>query len=392
MHSNNCNPNFAKNDIDLKIYQCKEKVAKHPEESIPTIYKQTLVDIKDSGVDLICKIPSFTSVKSTLYNKRNNAVGMQKTCFKNVDDVIVPPRDQSFLLGDYCCENIRILVFCTDETRQLLKNIKHVFGDGTFRACPEPFMQIYTLHGDIGSSSANTNIIPMIYALMSAKTHEAYVALFEMIKSQIPDWSPTKFTSDFEQPSYNAMLTVFPKVKTKGCYYHFRNSIWRKCKNLQLVKNKSTRRIIALCAVLPLLPRDKIESGWSYIQEFVDVNDKKMCSLVSYMNKFWMKDNNFIDSWCVFGELHRTNNFIEGWHVKINNECRRKKATLLKILKVFKDDAALYSVLRTQIQNEVAPFKSRTRESILRDQHIQNTQMMLINGDISVGHYLEILR
>lgn len=104
-----------------------------------------------------------------------------------------------------------------------------------------------------------------------------------MIKSQIPDWSPTKFTSDFEKASINAITRIFPNITTKGCYYHFRNSIWRKGKEIQLRKNKLTRRIVSLCAVLPLLPRDSIGLGWNYIKEFIDPNDKKMYFFTTYM-------------------------------------------------------------------------------------------------------------
>lgn len=76
--------------LTLKCRNVK-KAGKQPTASISTIYKQTLVEFQDSGVDIICKISAFKSVKSTLYSKRNKAVGTQKPCFKNVEEIIGPP-------------------------------------------------------------------------------------------------------------------------------------------------------------------------------------------------------------------------------------------------------------------------------------------------------------
>lgn len=145
--------------------------------------------------------------------------------------------------------------------------VTHYFGDGTFKVCKNTaFSQVYTLQGDVGSTSAYTNIVPLIYVLMSEKTYKADVVLFEIIKSQFPNWSPLKYTSDFEEASMKAMSTVFPSINLKGCYFHFGQCLGRKLKSLNLNKNQFYRRCASLCKILALLPENKIHEGWIYIK------------------------------------------------------------------------------------------------------------------------------
>lgn len=94
---------------------------------------------------------------------------MQKTCFKNVEDVIVPAQYHSFCLADYYCDGIRILVFCAKKTIESLKTVRHILVDGTFTACPEPFMQIFSLHGDIGTNRGLINEYK--YSSLNLRSH-----------------------------------------------------------------------------------------------------------------------------------------------------------------------------------------------------------------------------
>lgn len=58
-----------------------------------------------------------------------------------------------------------------------------------------------------------------------------------MIKSQIPEWTPTTFKSDFEKAAMNAISTVFRNIVIKGCYFHFSQAVWKKGKQLNLTNS-----------------------------------------------------------------------------------------------------------------------------------------------------------
>lgn len=371
-----------------KMEECKQKVRNCSGEPIPTIYNETVVELKDSGLDLICEVPSLKTVKSGLYKHRNQSLGVKKVVYNNVAEVEVPLKFQSFLLADYNNgSGMRIMLFCSEEALNKMGQVTNFFGDGNFKVCPPPFLQIYSIHGDIGSTSNSTNIIPLIYAVMSHKTKEAYQILFEMIKSQIPLWMPLKFMTDFEDAAMKAIKIVFPSVILKGCLFHLRNCLWRKAKELKINKNRMLRRCISLCGNLALLPENYISEGWDYIkQEYCKLSEAE--AFLKYFEKFWMRQS-FVTVWCVWEERHRTNNSLEGWHHKLNNAFRRNNTNFTKLLNVLSMDAASYAV---RINNCNFNTNGRNKDSILREELIFDSQMSLYMGEIKVGHFLEKIR
>src|SRR5437764_13261262 len=46
--------------------------------------------------------------------------------------------------------------------------------DGAFKTVPTLFRQLYTIHGRVGGNE-NSQIMPLVYALMSRKTEECYI-------------------------------------------------------------------------------------------------------------------------------------------------------------------------------------------------------------------------
>lgn len=55
--------------------------------------------------------------------------------------------------------------------------------------------------------------MPLIYVLLSDRTKETYFKMFRIIKSQIPEWEPTLFITDFEEAVIQA-FKVIPKCRT----------------------------------------------------------------------------------------------------------------------------------------------------------------------------------
>lgn len=178
-----------------------------------------------SGLDLVCKVPSFESIKSSLYRFRNAAAGVTHLKSKQGINVQIPPEFNNFVLADYSDGDNRIIAFCTKKAKKVMNEVHDFYSDGTFKSCPSPFIQLYSIHGDLGSTVNHTNIVPLVYALMSDKKMESDIILFSMIKSQIPDWDPKKYKTDYERAAMKAFTTVFPSVIISGCYYHFNHSI-----------------------------------------------------------------------------------------------------------------------------------------------------------------------
>lgn len=123
---------------------------------------------------------------------------------------------------------------------------------------------------DTGSTIYHTNIIPVVNALMNKRTENSYIILFQIIKSQLPEWNPVKFKTDYEKAAMNAIIKVIGQsVTVKGCYYHYNKAIFKKGKQLKITmrtsKDPKEVRLVQLSAVLPLLPENEIINGWVYI-------------------------------------------------------------------------------------------------------------------------------
>lgn len=62
----------------------------------------------------------------------------------------------------------------------------------------------------------------MIYALLTGKTEEMYVALLRFICHILPlGWVNVSIFTDFELAQINAIFVVFPESTYQGCYFHF---------------------------------------------------------------------------------------------------------------------------------------------------------------------------
>lgn len=224
-HIECCVPDFAKNDVAIKIHEA-HVLASTSDNTINKIYNDTLVPLQDKGYDFISKVPSLNSCKTAMYNKRNKFLGVSKTVFRNLEEVEVPKIYLPYLLGDYYNGSSRILVFISKEAKNMLTQLSEFFIDGTFASCPKPFGKLFTIHGNMGSSLSTTNIIPLVNSLLSDKKEAIYFALFDIITSQIPGWKPTTIHADFETASTNAIRIFFPDIKIRRCYYHMSYSLY----------------------------------------------------------------------------------------------------------------------------------------------------------------------
>ncbi|KAJ8710243.1 hypothetical protein PYW07_009609 [Mythimna separata] len=179
-HTNNCEPDHA--GIELKKETNKWKVeSKEGALPLQTIYNEGVNRLKDRGINLLTRIPDFNNVKHGLYNSRRKEFGICNIRPKTVNDFEVPIKYDDFLMADYQQDARRIVIFSSKEAREKLKTVKHFFADGTFKCVVPPFVQLYSIHGDLGSTKKSTHILPLIYALVSDKKEETYQIMFQLI-------------------------------------------------------------------------------------------------------------------------------------------------------------------------------------------------------------------
>lgn len=394
-HNNDCMPNQTQNVIDQSINKICEEAAEG-NQCAPKVYKKGLKTLRTAGLDLASSnpIPTFQNKKASIYRKRNKKADVNKICARSLDEVEVPADYRNFLKADYYDGEIRILVFCSDEGMRHMKAVEHFFMDGTFKSCPFPFTQLFSIHGDLGSDSTKNNVLPLLYAFMSHKSAKAYTILWDLIKVQIPDWDPKKVNVDFEEATISSLLAYHEGVVINGCHYHFTNALWRKAKafKIKIKGNKRNKRIISMCGNLAHLPLEQINDGWNYILTQIPKGDTKLEKFEKYFESFWMKPR-LQKLWCVYGERHRTTNLVEGWHHGINKEVLKNETNILMALKLLYDDAVLSAFYGDQIKtHDGQPRHKRQKTSMENDDFIRETQMELLSGDINISQFLDKIR
>ena len=114
-----------------------------------------------------------------------------------------------------------ILILTTDPFLDFLCKAVRLCGDGTFKAAPKLWTQLYTvqLHGQ-----KNGYTVPCVFALLPNKRKETYIKLFTQIKSWLEGasqtWEIQFFLSDYEQGAFLAVKEVFPGIGEEGCFFH----------------------------------------------------------------------------------------------------------------------------------------------------------------------------
>ena len=94
------------------------------------------------------RIPQFTTFKTTLHRQRSVAQGVQTEPNRreevNLDpEILVMADGNTFLLADDC-EGERLLIFASSRGKEILKQTKYIFLDGTFKSVSKQFAQLYT--------------------------------------------------------------------------------------------------------------------------------------------------------------------------------------------------------------------------------------------------------
>ncbi|XP_026728382.1 uncharacterized protein LOC113494297 [Trichoplusia ni] len=377
--------NLETREIKQQMEKCTNTVQHDVSIPIPQIFSEHMEILKQKGIH---NLPKFENVSKHLYQKRNNSIGARRLCFSKAAELIIPEKYLFLLFADYQDRDKRILIFGHKDFIGHLRQSRRFFFDGTFKICPKAFYQLFTIHADIGSTEEFVNVIPILYALLPDKKLDTYQILFEIIKSQLPEWEPTYATMDFEVAIIVALQNIFPDVKITGCNFHFNQCLWRRAKTLNLDKTQTGKAHIKLCAALSHIPKHFVEDGWLYImaespssENFTKFND--------YFVNTWLEDKVLSNIWCTYNEYHKTNNIVESWNHKIK-KIIKVKPNIGQLLQGLNKDVQFYSEQLRQPGG--IKISKRKPDTLVRNWKIQTTVQELLNGQISIGHCLEKLK
>lgn len=218
-------------------------------------------------------MPTFEELKSTINRKKKNLRPSESTI---ASQLIIDPKwinslveEELFLQIDDTFEGNRILVFYKESyVKSVLETIKDkiMFIDGTFKSSARMFKQSYTIHLTLENHG-----VPIIYCLLENKKESTYRTLFELLKKKLNFDSIETSMSDFEIATIYAIRSAFPRMKIKGCYFHYAQAI---IKNLgkhgfkaKYNKNKQFQTLIRNLLDLVLVPKEEVFKLYQLISQ-----------------------------------------------------------------------------------------------------------------------------
>jgi hypothetical protein len=286
-------------------------------------------------------LPSRDALRQTVNRIRSSDLPVEP---ESLDDLVIPEDltktldGSDFLVRDIVLEQDRILLFTTIANVRYLEQSPFWIMDGTFKTVPTVFRQLYSIHGRVGRNE-NSQIMPLVYALMSRKSEECYRSLFQ----ELIDFGdengvllrPQFILTDFEQAAINAAGREFQGVQNKGCLFHLAQSVYRKVQASGLSVQYGTDENFSLkirhIPALAFLPPGDIPAAFDQLK---DIMPAEANEIVEWFEECYvhgrarrtLRDRNVIrapplfppDFWSVVDNIDyafpRTQNFVEAWH------------------------------------------------------------------------------
>ena len=134
----------------------------------------------------------------------------------------------------------------------------NIHADATFKAVPSMFYQLLCIHGIILDT-----VVPCIYVLMTSKSRLLYDSVFLRIRELIPGFKPLAAVTDFEKALFSSIEYIF-SADIQGCYFHYRQKLWKKWMKLGLstIKDKNVISWLKTIISIPMLPEDAMEDAF----------------------------------------------------------------------------------------------------------------------------------
>ena len=179
---------------------------------------------------------------------------VSKTVFS--EDVLRLANNSSFLRIDHTDDSGKIiLVFARGRVWIFTFGSRiSILLDDTFKNCPRQFAQLYCLHVDLWSTSLESYIQPVMYALSPDKKKYIYHYLLTLLNSWWSFWPPKTIKVDFEaavitttnKPFQTTLLLAVISISASACGDKYRILF----STMEHKENEQVRRTCKLCTVL----------------------------------------------------------------------------------------------------------------------------------------------
>ena len=154
----------------------------------------------------------------------------------------------------------RVLIFTSVLLLRLLGVTKKGSVDGTFKVATKCWKQVFIMLAEFRGV-----YLPVAFGLLPDKTETSYkvfvILLMEAVKEINVKITMKRVMVDFELAIHLALVTLF---KTRGCYFHFTQAVWKRVQGCGMVKqyidDSKFQAFVRCVAALPFLPLTELEA------------------------------------------------------------------------------------------------------------------------------------
>ncbi|KAJ8028899.1 hypothetical protein HOLleu_28153 [Holothuria leucospilota] len=343
-------------------------------------------------------VPTFEEIRSTLQRHRMSFIPMVPRDVHDVD--IQGPwaetwdGNRKLLAID---NDVGVCIFASDEELRTLSHCRELFIDGTFKTAPHPYTQIITIHGKYHGWT-----LPFVMALSTGKTEAQYRFLLREVRNAIQgltnnNFEPNFVVTDFEVALINAIDHEL-RSETRGCYFHFCQSLMRKVSDLGLKgpyeRDPDVQQVVRRMLALGYLPAPHVRlmfvtytagrrvqeviQRFPNLQLFFDYIENTYINGPVFRIGFWNVHNRRMDS--------RTNNYSEGFFSKWNRELMVRHPNIWFVIRRIKNEGE-----KTRLKSRRADMGDRRPKRKLKwrklERRITNLRRSLRRGDRNLRDY-----
>ncbi|KAL8597954.1 hypothetical protein ACOMHN_063850 [Nucella lapillus] len=255
---------------------------------------------------------------------------------------------QRFLL--HMDADLEIAVFATDENIETLQRCQLLFIDATFRCCPRPYKQMFTILGQFQG-----HVVPLVYALMTRRGIGQYRQVFQCVKTAVRErthhhWRPAHIVCDFERELWTSIETELPRARLQGCYFHFTQILFRKVQELGLAvgyrRNNRLQRFIRKVLAICYIPTPVMMMTFNRLLNHARTRRllrryPALGDFITYFRRTYLGPQALFPpaSWSVTDRdmNQRTNNSAESFHKAFGSAVGVRRPNLWMFIRVLKD-------------------------------------------------------
>lgn len=351
---------------------CKRRAEQEPEE-LRKIFDEEVLKHGNSSVE-------FAAVESTLYKRRKKCMPESPSNIAELSQQLTLTTFGKTLSGApfytalmQGADDSETLVFIAPWITDVISQVKELHVDGAFRLVPSMFCQLLVMHGVIYNHA-----FPMVYAIMTKKTENAYVDLFMHIRERFPSLNPDYLVADFDSSLQSALATTF-LVEVHGSYFNYCQSIWKKAHSLQLASlyqsNAEVNKLIKMITAAPFLPTDTLDQASPLFRDMLrainldEADANRLTSLLVFFDSAWIHQVGAAQL-SMFEQEQRANGDVENFNLQLQVRFGLRRPDLWKFLSQLQqqEENSRRNFLRAARGEAIQPKKVRVLFSSKRIQ------------------------